>query len=574
MLLVPDEARPGEVRRLLEAAQLPVFWGAGRTAAGVPASSAPRLLEPLDGLAVLHDAASRQFCENRRGLLEDHRRLRDLLRELPSVDRPRLEAAVPELDDVATLDEHQLRNVVAMTAEYCRGLCVFDEQGVGKTVTGIYSLDVLFARDQASLALIVAPKSMVAEWPSELSRFRPGVYTVGVLDGDRRTKRRVLKRRLDVVVCNFETVVSIERELVAALRARPGRSLLYVDESFFVKNPDARRSRALRRAREWCSRCFVLCGTPAPNQASDLVAQVSLADLGATFGSVDIPEDRHDAHIVVADALAGRGAYVRSLKQDVLPELPPRRFEVVRVELTGDQLSAYRHALEHLLVDLRAETDEGFARRLASWAARRTTLLQICSDPTGLVPGFTQVPAKQAALDELVRRFILEGEEKLVVWSFYRASVQALCERYAHLGVIRYDGTVGDAAARRAAVHSFQEDPETRIMVANPAAAGAGLTLHAARLAVYESMSNQAAHWLQSLDRIHRRGQEREVSYVVLLCRDTLEEGEYDRLRQKERHARQLLSDRIDEPPTRERLLHELLDAARDVGLEVAEVAR
>ena len=203
----------------------------------------------------------------------------------------------------------------------------------------------------------------------------------------------------------------------------------------------------------------MLCGTPAPNQASDLVAQVSLADLGATFGSVDIPEDRHDAHIVVADALAGRGAYVRSLKQDVLPELPPRRFEVVRVELTGDQLSAYRHALEHLLVDLRAETDEGFARRLASWAARRTTLLQICSDPTGLVPGFTQVPAKQAALER--HRAVRprgRGEARRVV--VYRASVQALCERYAHLGVIRYDGTVGDAAARRAAVHSFQEDPE------------------------------------------------------------------------------------------------------------------
>jgi SNF2 family DNA or RNA helicase len=525
-------------------------------------------------LTVRLDPTSRQFCENRRGLLEDHRRLRELLREVSAVDRARLEAAVPELDDAATLDEHQLRNVVVMTAQRCRGLCVFDEQGVGKTVTAIYSLDVLFARDQASLALVVAPKSMVAEWPSELARFRPGVYTVGVLDGDRLAKRRVLKRGRDVVVCNFETVVSIEQELIAALRARPGRCLLYVDESFFVKNPDARRTRALRRVREWCSRCFVLCGTPAPNQASDLVAQVSLADLGATFGSVEIPEDRHDAHAVVTSALGGRGAYVRSLKQDVLPELPSRRFEVVHVELTGDQLSAYRHALEHLLVDLRAETDEAFARHLVSWAARRTALLQICSDPTGLVPGFTQVPVKQAALDELVRRFILEAEEKLVVWSFYRASLQALCERYAHLGVVRYDGTVSGIAARRAAVRSFQEDPATRIMVANPAAAGAGLTLHAARLAVYESMSNQAAHWLQSLDRIHRRGQERDVSYIVLLCRDTLEEREFEQLRQKERHARELLSDPVQEPPTREQMLHELLVAARDVGLEVAEVAR
>ena len=61
------------------------------------------------------------------------------------------------------------------------------------------------------------------------------------------------------------------------------------------------------------------------------------------------------------------------------------------------------------------------------------------------------------------------------------------------------------------------------VFVANPAAAGAGLTLHRARVAIYESLSNQAAHYLQSLDRIHRRGQKREVEYVVMLCDGTLE---------------------------------------------------
>ena len=73
------------------------------------------------------------------------------------------------------------------------------------------------------------------------------------------------------------------------------------------------------------------------------------------------------------------------------------------------------------------------------------------------------------------------------------------------------------------------------LFIANPAAAGAGLTLHRARFAVYESMSNQAAHYLQSLDRIHRRGQEREVEYITLLCEDTVEVQEYARLTDKER---------------------------------------
>jgi SNF2 family DNA or RNA helicase len=128
---------------------------------------------------------------------------------------------------------------------------------------------------------------------------------------------------------------------------------------------------------------------------------------------------------------------------------------------------------------------------------------------------------------------------------------------------VRYDGSVSDVAERREAVRKFQEDDETRLFVANPAAAGAGLTLHRARFAVYESMSNQAAHYLQSLDRVHRRGQERDVEYFVLLCDRTIEVNEYDRLTGKERAAQSLLGDQIEQPFTREAMLDEVLTASR-----------
>jgi SNF2 family DNA or RNA helicase len=120
---------------------------------------------------------------------------------------------------------------------------------------------------------------------------------------------------------------------------------------------------------------------------------------------------------------------------------------------------------------------------------------------------------------------------------------------------------------RREAVRRFQEDDDTMLFVGNPAAAGAGLTLHRARYAVYESMSNQASHYLQSLDRIHRRGQVRAVEYLVLLCDRTVELAEYDRLIEKERAAQNLLGDEVVPVVTREAFLREAKDAAVLFGL-------
>jgi SNF2 family DNA or RNA helicase len=99
---------------------------------------------------------------------------------------------------------------------------------------------------------------------------------------------------------------------------------------------------------------------------------------------------------------------------------------------------------------------------------------------------------------------------------------------------------------------------QLRIFLGNPAAAGAGLTLHSARYAIYESLSNQAAHFLQSLDRIHRRGQEREVHYLTLLCAGTIEESEYSRLLQEADRQADLLGDPPDPRPTRKVLADEL----------------
>ena len=516
------------------------------------------LLSPGIGIDIRWTEATRRYVANRETAHSAYFAVREELRALATGGVDSARRMVADSAGLDVLDAHQLVNVAAMTLPEGFGVCLFDEQGAGKTVSLIFAYDLLAARDQADQVLIVAPKSMVPEWPKDFARFRPGLYRVTTVAGTPLQKRAALRHRSDVYITNFETVVTMEAYFETLLRSRLDRSVLVVDESFFVKSPDAKRTRVLRRLREWCGRAFVLCGTPAPNAPHDLVEQFNLVDFGLAFDGVVLPPDRAEAVPMVRRVVNERGLYVRHLKSEVLPDLPARSFHRLYVPLRPEQSRVYERLRNRLVSDLRSVSESEFRRDYATFLARRAALLQVCSNPVSVVEGYDETPAKLAFLDDVLDRWIRQEGEKVVLWSFYTTSIDVLVSRYARFGVVRYDGSVSDVSERGEAVRRFQQDDDTRLFVANPAAAGAGLTLHRARVAVYESMSNQAAHYLQSLDRIHRRGQNREVEYVVLLCPDTLEVVEYERLLQKQRVAGELLGDNVPPPVTRESFLDDL----------------
>lgn len=508
-------------------------------------------------------AEAKLFVKNRIRIKQVHQKLYEAIGRIRLGGRDMAKTYLTDITGLDVLDDHQWVNVAAMTLLESSGLCIFDEQGAGKTVTLIFAFDVLVARDQVDFALIVAPKSMVTEWPHDFKRFKGDLYKAEVVSGTRKQKRIAIGSGADVLVTNFETAASMEDELRALLRSYQGRAVLVVDESFYVKNLDARRTQVLRRLREWCDRAFVLCGTPAPNAPQDLIQQFNIVDFGMTFDRVNIPDERAEALPVVQQAIEQRGLFIRHLKIDVLPDLPVKSFSRIFVPLQPEQERVYAAALRNLILDLRSTDDETFQRQLTSFLARRSALIQICSNPSSVTEGYTEVPAKLYALDSILEEAITHKCEKVVLWSFYTVSLNAIFERYSRFNPVRFDGTVSNVVDRREAVRKFQENDETMLFVANPAAAGAGLTLHRARLAIYESMSNQAAHYLQSLDRIHRRGQTREVEYLILLCDKTIEVEEYERLTKKERAAQVLLRDQVEKPITKETMLAEAIAASQ-----------
>jgi SNF2 family DNA or RNA helicase len=453
------------------------------------------------------------------------------------------------------LEPAQAVAVSCMTLGGLLGLCLFDEQGSGKTVMTIAAFDVLRKAKHIDAMIVVCPKSMVSEWPKDLYRFLGAELKIETAAGSQSSKFNSALKDFDVLISNYEGVEPMLVPLAGVSKKK--KFLLVVDESYYAKNEDSQRSEIIGKLRQACAKCFVLCGTPAPNSAHDLINQFNLADQGYTFGGFRKSKDPALDWNQISLLVENKGMYIRRLKPEILDFVPEKNFHVLSVPLFGKQLLMYETARQELELELRGLNNEVFKKHVATYLQKRAALLQICCSPSSIDPTATDTPVKFLRLDPLLESLTAQGR-KVIVWSFFKKSIDEVFHRYAKFNPVRVDGSVS-TELRKQAVTRFQNDPDVMLFVGNPAAAGAGITLHASHDAVYISYSNQAAHYLQSLDRIHRRGQiSEEVNYYLLVCEGTIEESEVKRLRGKEIKQHDLLGDIVKWPTSLDDALSEL----------------
>ena len=135
------------------------------------------------------------------------------------------------------------------------------------------------------------------------------------------------------------------------------------------------------------------------------------------------------------------------------------------------------------------------------------------------------------------RQLAAQGRETLI-WSSFVESVELIARRLADLGAVYIHGGVDagdedDEETREGKIKGSHDDPAVRVMVANPAAASEGISLHTVcQNAVYVDRTFNAAHYLQSEDRIHRLGlrEGQNPTVEILECRRTIDEVVRQRL--------------------------------------------
>jgi SWI/SNF-related matrix-associated actin-dependent regulator of chromatin subfamily A-like protein 1 len=394
---------------------------------------------------------------------------------------------------------------------------IADEQGLGKTVQALAALEA----DGAFPAAVVCPASMKLMWQREASHWLPD-RRVEVVDGRAASAWTEEVADAEIVVLNYDILEAHSQTLgERELRA------LVLDESHYVKNPGARRTKATLELAERLAPDalrLALTGTPILNRAEELVPQLRalgrLRDFGSgarlsrrfrAAGSDDRLHWNLRAH-----------CYVRRTKQQVLSQLPAKRQDTVPVSLVNEY--EYRLAerdviawLQSLPIDLRTIDAKVAAALRAEQLVRLNNLRQLA--------GSGKLPAALAWIDD----FLVSGEP-LVVFAEHVAIQRAVLERFPDAVHILGADSIPD---RQRAVDAFQHEDGPQLIVCSMKAASQGLTLTRASNVAFLELDWTPARHDQAEDRLHRIGQQSAVTAYYLLAPDTIDETMAELLQRK-----------------------------------------
>lgn len=479
----------------------------------VPAD--PALLEQLDDFLETHEYVelTEEAARRREELRGERRRAKATV--ALSVAEDDLELELPVLGG-------ELRPFQRAGVRYAldqRRTFLADEQGLGKTVQALAALEA----DRAYPAVVVCPASLKLTWEREAAHWLPH-RTTAVLSG--RSARGWIKAEAgdaDIVILNYDIVGGHVRRL-----GEQGLRAAVFDESHYCKEPRAKRTKACLALASHVHEDglrLALTGTPILNRPKELVSQLRLIGRLDDFGSGAAMTRRFKG----ADALERlhwhlrSHCYVRRLKVDVLPQLPPKRQVAVPVELNNE--AEYRLAERNVVDWLRTQPlDLRTLQTKVAAALRNERLVQL--NKLRQLAGRGKLDAAIAWLED----FVASGEP-LVVFADHVELQHALVDRFGDQAV--HVLGADDTAARDAAVTAFQDPDGPQVIVCSLRAAGQGLTLTRASNVAFLELDWTPARLAQAEDRCHRIGQGNAVTAWYLLAANTIDDTMAELLEQK-----------------------------------------
>jgi SWI/SNF-related matrix-associated actin-dependent regulator of chromatin subfamily A-like protein 1 len=450
--------------------------------------------------------------------------VRDLLDELTAEHDRAAETVALSYADSANLDGltlggelHPFQRAGVRYALDRRRTFIADEQGLGKTVQALAAIEA----DEAFPAVVVCPASVKLNWEREANHWLPG-RSVAVLDGRTDAAWTADLQSAEIVVLNYDI---LEAHLDNLMGRRP-RALIF-DESHYVKNPQAQRTKAaleLAAALPSDALRLALTGTPILNRPEELVAQLRALGRLGEFGS--------GARLARRFRSAGSDdrlhwnlrarCYVRRTKKQVLPQLPSKRHDTVPILLSNEH--EYRLAeqdviawLQSLPLDLGAIDAKVAAALRAEQLVRLNNLRQLAAGG--------KLPTALAWITDF-----LASDEPLVVFAEHIAIQKAVIERFPEsVHILGSDS----ARNRQRAVDAFQSEDGPQLIVCSMKAASQGLTLTRASNVAFLELDWTPARHDQAEDRLHRIGQESAVMAWYLLAPNTIDETMAELLERK-----------------------------------------
>jgi SWI/SNF-related matrix-associated actin-dependent regulator 1 of chromatin subfamily A len=313
-------------------------------------------------------------------------------------------------------------------------------------------------------------------------------------------------------------------------------TILLADEAHALKNRKASRTanfRALaKRVREANGRVWLLTGTPLLNRPQELwtlleVAGVAAEAFGTFYNFVRLLGGNKTSFGIqwggkvdaqVPDLL--KRVMLHRRRTEVLPDLPKKIWNDVKVELSAEAKSVADAAIDKLRQATGQDLEDGEidVTKIASVAFEELSAARAAL-----------AKAKIPALLEQIEVFE-DNEEPVIVFSYHRAAIDQLAQRPGWAVI------TGDTPPeqRQQIVTEFQGG-RLKGVAGTIQAAGTGLTLTRANQAIFVDLAWTPALNAQAEDRICRIGQTRGVIITRLIAEHILDERVAELLLEKQK---------------------------------------
>lgn len=434
--------------------------------------------------------------------------------------------------------DFQYRNLVDLSN--FQNAAIFSVPGAGKTVEAL-AYTSLLTENRPTGILVVAPRNAYIAWETEAAaclNLTQGVNVYRAVGTNEELEERLFSENPPtIVLVNYNRLLSrlgIFLRYLRHLGELNRASVAIFDESHHFKGGRAFTS-SVKQIAPLADHRILLSGTPMPRSIEDLVPQFQAL---LPMRIQEISEDSVEEFSV--------GRFVRTTKRDLGLRMPNIQFH--NVEMTGLQREIYCMISEFVAAEIAARGSRRSQAHLERMQGVVMFLVMQASNPRLLDERVltaiqnsnpelaTRIRDARGELDSQAVRYgpkiawacnrareLARDGQKVVIWSTFVDNIEWICDELEDLNAVyirgdvptllnnetfsRDDANPEEELYREERINLFKEDPDCMVLVANPAAAGEGISLHTAcHHAIYIDRSFNATEFMQSMDRIHRYG--------------------------------------------------------------------
>ena len=444
----------------------------------------------------------------------------------------------------------------------------FMEMGTGKTKVAIDNIAMLYDNGKINGALIIAPKGVYKNWYSqEIPDHLPDhIKPTTVLWKSliNKTQQEELDKLfqpgldLHILVMNVEAFSTKKGVDFAGRFLNSHNAFMAIDESTTIKNPGAKRTKNIVALGKYAKYRRILTGSPVTKSPLDLYKQCEFLDEYLldhssyyTFRTrYAVLRKAHfngrSVEIVVGYKNLGelsdklKPFSYRVLKDDCL-DLPKKTFMKRTITLSAEQDKVYKQMKQMALAHM-----NGKMITTASALTQLMRLHQITCGHFTADDGSIQT-IKNNRISEL-SDLLEEVEGKAVIWAHYQYDVneivKTITKEYGEDSIVTYYGLTPQDE-RQDNIKKFQDDPKCRFLVGTPSTGGYGITLTAASTMIYYSNGYDLEKRQQSEARIDRIGQEKPMTYIDIICEETVDDRIVKALRKKINIATEIMGESL-----------------------------